>query len=448
MDVESLFTHLRARAGARDEHANKCVTILGAIQATVDAAGSPASAASSPTAYFGALMTALERGGLSHATEVFTLLSLVLPHVPVGVIAQKAAHVVSAFVSAVASAAVVKAHSALRPALACVGHVLKALCEVEDAWGRPEVARLFSATIAFSSDERPKVRKAAQAAVLDVLASQRRAGKAGDGGASAIAATAFVDALRGFTQRELTRTLQLIPLLRAALPLLAPSAIVGVVEELLRLPALGLPRLTGAVYECLAALLESEFARLTVSFCRRLAVAMLEAGPSVDDATSTVHYAYALASCLTRLASMERLRAGVAIGVSFPRAPSEEPAAAPPAAPSCPIALSFLPGTTSTLCGYFVSDRADVQHAVANALAIILVALADGGAVAQAANYAAGAAVHGAPIDLGPHSTAAASAPASVAAAPPLVLAIARLRDLTQVCDRQAGEARKAAAAH
>jgi len=163
MDVDALFSHLRGGSSA---------AVLGAIRATL--ATGPPEAASSPTAYFAALMTALERGGLAHAAEVFLLLSLVLPHVPNAVIAQKAALVVTAFSTAVATPAVAKNASALKPALMCAGQVLSALSKVEDSWARPEVVRLFSAAVAFSSDERPKVRRVAQASVLQVLTTQRR----------------------------------------------------------------------------------------------------------------------------------------------------------------------------------------------------------------------------------------------------------------------------------
>jgi hypothetical protein len=81
---------------------------------------------------------------------------------------------------------------------------------------------------------------------------------------------------------------------------------------------------------------------------------------------------------------MERLRKGLPLGVSFPRQPAPLEVAA---APACPVALSLLPACTAALCSYFVSERPDVHHAAANALAVLLVSVVDAGSTAWARRF-------------------------------------------------------------
>lgn len=309
----------------------------------------------------------------------------------------------------------------MRPLLACMGIVLRAQESTPEAWARPEVARTFSALLSFTVDPRPKVRKTAQAAALEVMSVHHSARATGcAAGTSAF----FCEALKATTQRDTTRLLQLTPLLRTALPLLPVGALGPVCELLLALPSAGHPRLTTAAFGIAATLAESPRARLSVKFAAQLVGALVAAAPSPDDAASSAEFAYALAAGVTRVASMERLRAGETpeVSLTFPRAPP--PGDAPPVPPS--VAGALVPAVAA-LVANFASDRIGVHHASANALAVVLTTCVDGAMVGAAAAWAAQS---GSAPFLAATSATVASLPALPSTSPVLLRVLGALEGL------------------
>ncbi|GAB4822579.1 hypothetical protein N2152v2_009625 [Parachlorella kessleri] len=121
-----------------------------------------------PTALYAALMSSLEKQETLQNSEVTAamchLLSLVLGRVPNAVLRAKLAP------SAQLLAAVVEAKSSeapiVKPALACLCQVLAAATAADWLAAAPA----FNLLLGFCVDTRPKVRKAAQAGLVDVLA--------------------------------------------------------------------------------------------------------------------------------------------------------------------------------------------------------------------------------------------------------------------------------------
>jgi hypothetical protein len=145
-----------------------------------------------------------------------------------------------------------------------------------EAWARPAVAKAASAVFAFTSDSRPKVRRSAQAAALQLC----RAHYADRSYACAGTATASLQAaLGGTSQRQVTAILQLAPFLKAVLPLLPDKSVASITAALLRLLGLGQPRLTVAVYSVVAGVMESARARLASGTVAKVLRSMLASAP-------------------------------------------------------------------------------------------------------------------------------------------------------------------------
>ena len=451
MGETDVFADLYARDTPGNPEIMRVLAVLAAVKETITAASQakpPAHAASdrrksaaslkaaavppsspSPTAYFAALMTALERGGGAHAKEVFFLLARVLPTVPAAVIRMKQDAVVALLSASLSAGPIVADAGVLRTVLSCVAAALAALeppsASTDDegnAWARPDVSRAFSALLAFAADERPKVRKAAQAGALDVLAihhAATRAASASGSGSSNIAAGAaaptaafLIDTLRvGGSQRESTRALQVLPFLRAAMPLLPVVELGPLAAALLALPSGGhAPRLAVPAYGAIAELLESPRARLTVRFVARVAAALAESRPSRDDVAAAAEHAYATAAALTRLASSARLAAGLSPEVSLSLRGRAAVSAAEGSGEVADTLGEPLVAAIESLLPALSSDRVGLHHAVANAIAVMLATAVDSVAIARGA--------------------AATAAQGQGSSSPPLVRIVAALRRL------------------
>ncbi|RYE96157.1 MAG: hypothetical protein EOO41_04890, partial [Methanobacteriota archaeon] len=311
--VTILFNRALARGGPEMASIR---SVLAAVQATVAATlkgddgvtvdNAPASV------YFAVLMSMLESTGTAHAYEIFFLQSLLLPHIAPELIQRRFDAMASLFLSALQSPVIVKETATLRALLSCLITTLKCLEPSPGMWDRPTVVQLFNALVSNITAARPKIRKAACAGVLDILQLHYAARC---GSASNLFAAALNTVLRAATARDQTAALQLMPLLRDALPLHGAEALTTTCDALLHLPALGQARLTATAFVTLATMLESPRARLSVKMVSRMLAALLSMTPSPEDHVSATEYAYLLAAALTRLANMERMQRGVPVEI-------------------------------------------------------------------------------------------------------------------------------------
>ncbi|KAG2424708.1 hypothetical protein HXX76_014284 [Chlamydomonas incerta] len=254
------------RSGQPDSQ--QVVAVLKAITDVIRAEGLPVS----PTSYFAAIMSALEKPDTQASQQValamLTLLSVVLPRVPAHVLRSKFAG------AAELLGGVLAAHrgeaAAAKAALGCLAAVLAAA----DPGSWLAAVPGLNTLLAFVTDGRPKVRKRAVLGLVEVLAGlQRSPGALGPASelvlkvcqrvlpgpaAAAHAAAAASNKQRAAAEAAITAAvadaLHLLGALKQALPLLAPAAAKSVTELMLKLYGLKQPLLDRHVTEALAAL--------------------------------------------------------------------------------------------------------------------------------------------------------------------------------------------------
>ena len=269
--------------------------------------GTEGSAYDAPTAteYFAALMTALEAN--QHVPQLLSLLARIMPEVPSAVLRATfggLAKSLQRFAKMAATAEGEQGQAALRSVLSCIGTVLAAQATASATWERPETLRLFHALLAFITDARPKVRRAAQEGVAAVLRVHRAARFAG----LAVHVASFVrKVLEGCTVGDCTRTLQLLVLLRDVLPLLPLPALRDLAPSLVALLRLGHPMLAAHALSAIGCIVrpsrtDDPDSDVDAALVGTLLQGVLSAPPGLGDleAASTV--------CTTLPVALERLR--------------------------------------------------------------------------------------------------------------------------------------------
>jgi hypothetical protein len=386
------------------EAAKEAIAVQAAANASSNSKTSKAAAAAaavdSPLALFGALMSALERTGAEHAREIFYLLSILLPHVPVSAFRSKIDPVFAMIDAALASPVISKDQPTIRCVVTTLAHTLRVIEPEMEIWSRPSIAREFNILLSFCVDVRPKVRRAAQSGALAISASHHSARSNASG---ALFGAFFDSVLRGGASKDQAAILHVAPLVKQVLPLLPLPSIETVVDRVLKVTSIGQPLMTVFAYSSLAMLLESPRAKLSSRFVQTTLEALRGLAPSPDDTHTAPEYAYLIAAGLTRLASMERIRMGLPpdVPLVFPRdgirsvamiasssSSSSSSADLSSAALTPLVGVSEqLPFAVNSLISNFETDQTSVHHATANALAITLVTCVDGAMVNEACQW-------------------------------------------------------------
>jgi hypothetical protein len=409
----TIFSALYERSG--DPNARRLLSILEAakeaiaVQAAANAssnsktskAAAAAAAVDSPLALFGALMSALERTGAEHSREIFYLLSILLPHVPVIAFRSKIDPVFAMIDAALASPVISKDQPTIRCVVTTLAHTLRVIEPEMEVWSRPSIAREFNILLSFCVDTRPKVRRAAHAGALAISAAHHSAKSNASG---ALFGAFFDSVLRGGASKDQAAIMHVAPLVKQILPLLPLPSIETVVDRVLKVTSIGQPLMTVFAYSSLAMLLESPRAKLSSRFVQTTLEALRGLAPSPDDTHTAPEYSYLIAAGLTRLASMERIRMGFPpdVPLVFPRegvrsvALSSSSSSSSSSDPSAATVLTLLAGVSeqlpfavNSLISNFETDQTSVHHATANALAISLVTCVDGAMVNEACQWRA-----------------------------------------------------------
>lgn len=163
-----LHSHIMSRFqnSIAPEHQHLCA-VVGAMAQVLSEQGLP----SSPTAYFAATMSALERQCVDNNTSIddpvntalCTFLALVLPKISHAVLQSKCRAALSLLVGVAGDKKV--AGGALKPAFSCIALLLCAADKSD--W--PVIAPSFNVLVKHCLDERPKVRKRAHECTAEVL---------------------------------------------------------------------------------------------------------------------------------------------------------------------------------------------------------------------------------------------------------------------------------------
>ena len=384
------------------EAAKEAIAIQASANSSSNSKTSKAAAASaaveSPLALFGALMSALERTGSEHAREIFYLLSILLPHVPVSALRSKIDPVFAMIDAALISPVISKDQPTLRCVVTTLSHILRILETDNEVWSRPSIARELNTLLSFCVDTRPKVRKVAQAGALAISSAHHAARSTASG---ALFGAFFDSVLRGGASKDQIAILHIAPLVKQVLPLLPLSSIETVVDRVLKVTSLGQPLMTVFAYSSLAMLLESPRAKLSSRFVQTTLEALRGLAPSPDDVNTAPEYSYLLAAGMTRLASMERIRMGLQpdVPLVFPRegirsfaltaAANQNTLLDTTTSTLTPLTgvCEQLPFAVNSLISNFETDQISVHHATANALAVTLVTCVDGAIVNEACQW-------------------------------------------------------------
>lgn len=387
-DIHSVYSGVYSRANAANPDILKLLAVLEATKKAVeDNATSnnadPGAAVRSPTAFFGAFMTALEATGPAHAREIFYLLSLLLPHVPAGVIRAKFGPISVVFSMAFTAPSVTKDDPCLRSLLNCIGTVLAKQDPSEATWALVDTSRLFGIMLNSTTSPKPKVRKVAQTAMVDLFTAHHQAKSAEAAKASV---NHFLTLLSASSQAEVAKLEQSFPMLSNCLPLIPVKQLEQLITPILRLNGLGSTRITVVAFEALTSLVESPKSRLTAGFCSKLASALCTMRPGLEDHAPLAQYCYALSATIVRLINTERIQAGLeaAVPTGFHR---EGVLASSSSNSALTRTNAVLAQVTERLVEAFKSDRVAVHHAAANSLAVVLTTSVDAHLVSQAVSW-------------------------------------------------------------
>lgn len=297
-------------ASADDPVQLQRIVVLSAITEAIREKGVEAS----PTAYYGALMaslTAQRAGGESDTTVAGAtyLLALLLPHLPPPVLRAQAGDAAAVLLTCQKN----YADSALvaRQVLSCLPCLLAAQpaaawAQISAAKGGHPLSQPWQVLLATMGDSRPKVRKAAQAAVLTALM------QCPTSAASASAATYCAKALRagaGSGKKERGKASAAIKaaisFLRLAISQLRQADALRVIEPLLRVCQLGDPNAAMGAIECLQQVLQPEAAaEFSAAHLVELLRSLLGMAVGTLDASCAAGFSELLAAVLVRATSV------------------------------------------------------------------------------------------------------------------------------------------------
>mmetsp|Transcript_19672 Transcript_19672/g.54892 ORF Transcript_19672/g.54892 Transcript_19672/m.54892 type:complete len:1497 (+) Transcript_19672:183-4673(+) len=284
---------------AKHGHSNQpesqqLVAVLAALTEVIHAQSLPLT----PTSFFAATMSALEKPDTRSSSLVVQamchLLSMVLPRVQQGVLRSK-------FVGATSLlASLLEEHrqqaGAAKVAMQCVTHMLG--CMHHDSW--LAAAPAFGLLVSFLTDARPKVRKRAQACVVEVLAGLQASpalvpaseaiarvsqallkGPENAARAAAAASNKQRSAAEERIAAAVSDALHLIGGLKMAAPLLAAPSVSVIVDLLFQLYPLKQPLLSRHATEALAALCESQTSHVSPTTLAQILMVVIDAGDAL-----------------------------------------------------------------------------------------------------------------------------------------------------------------------
>ena len=273
---------------------------------------------------------------------------------------------------------------AMRSILTCVGALLMAQEPAAETWARPEVLKLFNTVLELGLEVRPKVRKAAQRVVTDLLRAHSSVGATGLAGKVTKFCSRVLSTCSGgssMRRAELEaatkQAQQLLALMRSCLPVLPEASVAKLCGALLRLCDGGKPSSAILAYRFIAELAKRAQSPLSRTFLVDFVGQMMETAPDTADYVAAAEFPYAIAACMKRLHMLE---AGAA---------DSDDETSTSTALTSPGTAAVLPGVVLHLVGYMESDRPAVFRSAATSLATVLYYCIDGSIVRQGMRQAA-----------------------------------------------------------
>lgn len=305
-----------AASSADDPVQLQRVVVLSAITEAIREKGVEAS----PTAYYGALMaslTAQRTGGESDTTVAGAtyLLSLLLPHLPQSLLRAQAGDAAAVLLACQKNYA--DSSLVARQVISCLPPMLAV--QTEGAWtkitaakGGHPLSQPWQVLLATMGDSRPKVRKAAQAAVLKALV------EASSSAAGASAASYCAKALRagagsaGRKERGKASAAiaAAISFLRSGISQLQQKDVLLVIEPLLRVCQLGDPHAAKGAIEVLEQVVQPETAAdLSAEHLAQFLRSLLGISVGTLDASCAASFSNLLAAVVVRASSVSEAEA-------------------------------------------------------------------------------------------------------------------------------------------
>ncbi|CAK4636489.1 unnamed protein product [Aphanomyces euteiches] len=337
MDV---FAELRRHAGGNHPQKVKLNVILAALTDVIlerRGDGMDHDQPISNTEYFAALMTALESSDDSHAQEILQLLTMVLPEVHEAVLRTKFDAVAQALIR------VMQNHdeesSSLRSAIISLGLVMQAQEPSAAVWSHPTILKYFHVLLSLATDSRPKIRKAAQSAIVKIL--QVHANATADTLLSTHIASFAENVLASAVAKDQTKVLQLVGFLGAVLPLLPGKVVTSLSEALLKLLESNQKTMALVTLETFDALVAEPTSRLSAECLNAILTTVLGLDSNIHDQQHATLLIQITCRSLARLEPLQTTR-------------------------------EILPRVVVAMCSYFESQHTRVHRVCADMLSTAL----------------------------------------------------------------------------
>lgn len=220
MSLQEGLERVRTLRGSKIPSHQKQVALLDAVEAILREEGQEANS----TAYFATLLTLLDRPDAAEsATE---LLAVVVPYVHQQLLASKIDFAVAKLLPILLNESATEGTALIRSSIAVLEAILTSVDPL--AWNIPlnelGALRTFSGLLALAKDSRPKIRKRATEAVVNVLEQ----GKGGD----KLAFDVAVAAVEGAASQDTQKLVHALQLLRTVVSIVGPKLSAKQIQEL------------------------------------------------------------------------------------------------------------------------------------------------------------------------------------------------------------------------
>jgi ribosomal RNA-processing protein 12 len=303
----------------------------------------PASSAPDPpepssTEYFAALTTALDASEQSHSVELLCLLRIVSSQTNHQTIRAHFARVSSSLLRIAqqveaegeeGSDGTTKASQVQEGVLRCYGALLAAHSGSAQSWSSPALLRAFSVLLSAAGGNQPRLRRASQAALIEVLAGSgggRTSAKSKGKGPHDLVVDFLVQALSASAvgKSDSPNAMSMLHFASSVAPSLGARSLGKLSDAVLKLTSLENPTVTAASMRCLSSIVQSQpqvlqlqvassqsLGNLAVSPVQaqpesvvKLMTAALGLAPQASDAAGACAFAQFLANCLVRLSQL------------------------------------------------------------------------------------------------------------------------------------------------
>jgi len=253
------------------------LAVLAAVTEVIKAEGGK----ETETEYFAALMTTLEVStDEASLSAVVRLLSLVVKKVPHPVLISKFSQVNSLLLGTLSNHSQTANVSLLRGLLGCLSVLLRV--QPISTWALPETSHTLSNLLSYTSHPKPKIRKAAQHAVVSIVRGSDPSMVPHP--SSSQAATFCIDTIAASGPQD-NSVLYMLTMLREILPVLPKSATKNTCETILKLLTLGSTILVSTSFSSLHGLFSGRptTACLPAELNGQLVTALYDYKPGLND---------------------------------------------------------------------------------------------------------------------------------------------------------------------